>query len=563
MKSCYTSLASIFQIDGGLKSGIRLSKVFRASGRVSDIWGNTFNTEGPADPSSFYTLGAYEFSEIDDPRNVAYYSYPYRGNPNNLGQDTGDAGNTRYFEIFSATTVHGTHYRDYLAGNSRNNTLYGHDGNDRILGELGNDRIIGGHGIDTLEGGFGDDTLVGDRDNGFGSIYGDVLNGGHGSDTVSYNYVNTGVHVSLRDGVGLGGIARGDTYISIENVIGNRGQDLLIGNGAANRLEGLGGADRLLGYDGNDSLFGGSSNDLLDGGRGRDYLNGGSGTDTVSYWSASSGVTAWLVNPGSNTGDARGDRYVGIENLDGSRLSDRLTGDDGRNTLTGLEGNDILTGYGGDDRIEGNQGNDTLYGNWGRDTLDGGQGFDTASYYTATSGVVVFMDTPGISTGEAYGDTFISIEQINSSRHDDRLVGNGAANTFLGLGGDDELFGRGGNDRLEGGSGQDRLVGEQGYDVLVGGTGRDMFVFRDFSDRDHIVDFNRSEGDKIVLETHLRGTFDYIGSSAFSRGGETEARASGNTLFIDWNGDAQADVTVRIDGLNSGAGWSESDFIFA
>ncbi|NJN87473.1 MAG: hypothetical protein HC881_15650 [Leptolyngbyaceae cyanobacterium SL_7_1] len=47
------------------------------------------------------------------------------------------------------------------------------------------------------------------------------------------------------------------------------------------------------------------------------------------------------------SGDAQGDTLVSIENLEGSRLSDRLVGDRGRNVLSGLEGNDYLRGLNG------------------------------------------------------------------------------------------------------------------------------------------------------------------------------------------------------------------------
>jgi Ca2+-binding RTX toxin-like protein len=60
-----------------------------------------------------------------------------------------------------------------------------------------------------------------------------------------------------------------------------------------------------------------------------------------------------LLTPGLNTGDAAGDTYTNIANLNGSRFNDTLIGDNNNNVLNGYGGNsevgDILTGNGGAD----------------------------------------------------------------------------------------------------------------------------------------------------------------------------------------------------------------------
>ena len=73
-------------------------------------------------------------------------------------------------------------------------------------------------------------------------------------------------------------------------------------------------------------------------------LDGGDGSDTASYAGASSAVTASLLNPSANTGDAAGDTYISVENLAGTNLNDKLTGDAGNNALYGLGGADHLDG---------------------------------------------------------------------------------------------------------------------------------------------------------------------------------------------------------------------------
>lgn len=124
-------------------------------------------------------------------------------------------------------------------------------------------------------------------------------------------------------------------------------------------------------------------------------------------------------------------------------LADRTSG---ASTLRGEAGNDQLFGGAGDD---------ILIGGVGADTLNGGQGSDTADYTTAISGVAVDMLYPYFSTGDAYGDTFVSIENVTGSAFDDIIYGDGGANTLSGGQGDDHLDGDAGNDILDGGAGID------------------------------------------------------------------------------------------------------------
>ena len=74
----------------------------------------------------------------------------------------------------------------------------------------------------------------------------------------------------------------GDTFFSVENLIGTDFADKFVGNEADNRLLGLNGDDILWGAAGNDALFGGSGNDRLNGNSGADILSGGSGMDVLS-----------------------------------------------------------------------------------------------------------------------------------------------------------------------------------------------------------------------------------------------------------------------------------------
>lgn len=201
----------------------------------------------------------------------------------------------------------------------------------------------------------------------FGSAGADKMYGGTGVDTVDYSssYVLvTGVTVDLSNGMGSGSDAEGDSYFSIENVVGSAGIDRLTGNSDANVLNGGASGDTLAGLGGADTLIGGD----------------GPGKDTADYGLSKFGVTVNLATNVNTGGDAEGDRLYGIEAVSGSKYGDKITGDGLDNTLLGLEGDDTLFGGGGNDRLSGASGKDTLYGASGADHLDGGTEADTYVY---------------------------------------------------------------------------------------------------------------------------------------------------------------------------------------
>lgn len=347
--------------------------------------------------------------------------------------------------------------RDSLASRDINNTIpfadledqtESDDGNDTLYGGSGNDTILGGQGNDILDGGDGNDTLSGQDGV-------DVFRGGDGIDTVDYSKESPfQLLVNLATNVASGGTASGDTFYSIENLIGSDDRiDRFIGTAAANHFWGQGGGDYFNGGAGNDILDGGrdgdiiygeAGNDTIIGGSGQDYLDGGAGTDTVVYSGSNAGVTIDLANGTAVGGDGDGpvqivgrgttirhDILAGFENAVGSSFDDHLIG----NALA----ND-LSGGGGDD---------TLTGGLGADILRGGAGSDTADYSDATSGVRLRL-----GGGRSAGDTYISIENLAGSAFHDRLTGDGAANV---------LTGQGGADRIEGGGGDDTLLGDFAY----------------------------------------------------------------------------------------------------
>ncbi|WDR04510.1 calcium-binding protein [Devosia rhodophyticola] len=287
----------------------------------------------------------------------------------------------------------------------------------------------------------------------------------------------------------------------------------------------------------------GAGDDIVYLGAGADTLAGGSGIDLASYAQSNAGVDVDLLAGTASGGYAQGDVLSGIENLEGSRFADELTGDSGNNELAGGAGADVLDGGAGTDTarytkseagvnvdlitgsgtggdaegdqlsaienlvgsdhadilhgdagsnyIDGGAGDDRIGGGEGADVLRGGDGFDTLDYTNSSAAVTVALDTNTASGGAATGDDFSGFEAVEGSGFDDVLSGNAEANSLSGGAGNDALSGGDGDDTLLGGTGDDRLDGGAGADSLEGGAGRDTVVY---ATSDRAVSVNLSTG---------------------------------------------------------------------
>jgi Ca2+-binding RTX toxin-like protein len=395
-----------------------------------------------------------------------------------------------------------------------------------IAGTIAADAIFAGLGNDAVYAGAGDDTVHG----GGGA---DFMDGGAGLDIASYYGNAAAVQINLGTGAASGADAAGDTFRSIEGVIGTAFTDLLIGNSKNNILIGGAGNDTLKGAAGNDTLDGGAGADEMQGGTGDDvYVNptlvpGASdtiieaadgGIDTVHSLSAFSLATLAHVENLLITGaDAAGGA--------GNALNNLITGNQAANFLSGDAGNDTLIGGGGAD---------TLYSGAGADLMKGGGGGDVYLNPDFAEGDVIIENPGGAARDAVHSATTVSIQGIANVEDvmltgfgDGDLTGNELGNVITGTVGKNKLVGREGNDTLIGGSGND---------TMNGGAGADVFRFGAFSGKD-IVEGFKAVDDRFDLSG---GAFTAVseanGHTTLTHGGGTiVVKAVTGLSLADWN----------------------------
>ena len=300
---------------------------------------------------------------------------------------------------------------DDLHGGAGNDTLNGGKGTDKLFGDAGDDTLNGGNGDDQLRGGAGNDTLNG----GLGA---DKYNGGGGVDTADYSHVTggTGIDLHLDNSVAATGASAGDTFSSVENVIGTDFDDKIFGTAADNKLTGGDGADQLKGGGGADTLLGGDGGDFLAPGNdlAPDIVNGGDGFDFVAYLDSASGVTVNLETVATG-GAAAGDTLKSIEAIIGSDHDDTLTvgsggfiaAGDGADTLSGstISGGILLTS----------------------ETLFGGNGSDSFLLHNGTGMDVIGDFTDGVLFGASGDQLIIKASEFAGITHQAGIFGDSTA----------------------------------------------------------------------------------------------------------------------------------------
>ncbi|MGL4490153.1 MAG: calcium-binding protein [Rhizobiaceae bacterium] len=271
----------------------------------------------------------------------------------------------------------------------------------------------------TINGDAGDNLLGG----GNGA---DAFVGGFGADTVTYANASGPVTVDLTGFFANAGEAAGDTFNSIEYLIGSddAAGDQLFADSLNNFIQGAGGNDTIYGRDGHDRLNGNDGNDTLYGEAGDDFLVGSAGDDVVY---------------GDNTD-------VGLPG--------------GQDKLYGDEGNDFLSGGIFADEVFGGDGNDTLHGDEDNDTMQGGDGDD-----------VMYG-----GTGSDYMIDLVGLNQLYGGTGNDVMIGGSSFDYMEGGDDDDDISGLAGGDEIFGGNGVDRIFGDEGIDYLYGGSGSDTIL---------------------------------------------------------------------------------------
>jgi Ca2+-binding RTX toxin-like protein len=351
--------------------------------------------------------------------------------------DMGDVFGSRFNDV-----IRGSNVTDYPPDRviARNGTTPERD--FFTLANPGQNTLFGGDGDDVLEGRGG----------------GDSLRGGSGFDFASYESSPARVIVQLGEGtqaaIAAEADAEGDTFSSIEGLIGSRFDDRLAGN---------------------------SSNNVFTGGLGSDFIDGLGGIDTADYsrnhlFDPNDSPFRVVVQLGSgdNAGTAAEftirladltvvltstDTLFHIENVIGTAGSDQITGNDQSNTLDGRDGND------------------TLDGGLGNDILMGGDGIDTASFASHNGlsneignialGLAGANGTARYSVVTQFGpivvetDALRGIENITGSSLVETITGNELSNV---------IDGGLGNDTLNGGDGVD-TVSFASHDGLTGQVG--------------------------------------------------------------------------------------------
>ncbi len=258
-----------------------------------------------------------------------------------------------------------------------------------------------------------------------------TLTASGGYDAINTSAVSTNSVINLSPGttstIAGKALLLAATSTSVVDAFGGDGNDTITGSAADNLL---------FGGRGIDNINGGNGNDLLAGGADADQLNGGLGIDTAHYYATgTAGVNVNLaLTTAQSGGEAQGDVLTAIENVNGTRFNDVLTG----STLANI--------------LEGFEGNDTLAGGLGADILVGDEGTDTANYAASNAAISIDLTTLVNIGGHAEGDQLYGIETIIGSAYDDNFRGTTTATTWTG------------------GNGSDLLVVGSGAEHFTGGT---------------------------------------------------------------------------------------------
>ena len=176
--------------------------------------------------------------------------------------------------------------------------------------------------------------------------------------------------------------------------------------------------------------------------------------------------------------------FAGNDTISGGAANNVLQGLGGDDTISGKAGNDTIEGGEGASYLRGDEGDDLITGGSAFDDINGNMGNDTASGGGGDDWVVGGKDNDSLS-GEAGGDL---------------VYGNLGNDTCEGGDGNDIVRGGQQDDVLFGGAGDDYISGDRDNDTVTGGAGADIFHSFGEAGIDRVLDFNRAEGDRVLLD---------------------------------------------------------------
>jgi len=268
---------------------------------------------------------------------------------------------------------------------------------------------------------------------------------------------------------------------------------------------------------------------------------------SITYWSAADQAAYWTAKYPSLAGEiasafADPSTYTWsnnygiaystvIENFRGGAGAETVTGNDVANTLVGGGGADRMAGGLGADSIVGGDGTDYLRGDEGNDQIVGGADFDDINGNMGD-------DT---AAGGVGGDWVVGGKDqdlLRGEDGDDIVYGNLGLDWCYGGEGADTVRGGQDGDHLFGEGGDDWLSGDRGDDTISGGAGAD--IFHSFGDAglDQVTDFNRAEGDRVLLDLGTTYTVSQVGAdTVIDMGGGGRMVLVGvttSTLTGDW-----------------------------
>jgi hypothetical protein len=277
---------------------------------------------------------------------------------------------------------------------------------------------------------------------------------------------------------------------------------------------------------------------------------------TALTTAVSGGVEVQAIGLGNNVDKDMLQKYFDtdktVSTIDTAKLADTITGH---------------TADAGADSVSGGSGNDIIFGD-----LISYKGQEGSAALKAFAAEKLSTTVDQIDDRTLHQYITEHVQDVGALANASNIYGtNDGGDTLIGNAGNDILFGQGGNDTLSGGAGNDILVGGKGNDILTGGAGADTFVWLKGDTNtnggfDRITDFKHGEGDKLDLSDLLQGNNDnnlssYLKLTTDSSGNSTLSVSSTGSFTA--SGGGTADVTIKVDGANWGAGSSAINNLIA